>query len=84
MAHKLENDVIDLIIHAQKRSPYYQNLWQNVETDSITRLEDLPATDHTTYWAANTCRDSQVLTDTHHNGVILKTGGGFLRSAVCE
>lgn len=75
----MSKDVVDLIAHVQKRSPYYQKLWQNVNTDMISRLEELPTTDHTTYWAANTCQESQVLTDTHHNGVILKTGGKFTR-----
>ncbi|MFI6097096.1 phenylacetate--CoA ligase family protein [Lentzea sp. NPDC051213] len=65
--------VLDLICYARSHSPFYKDLYGGI--DSSATLADLPVIDQAAFWAANTIRNNQVLTRTHTDGLIFKTGG---------
>ncbi|KAH7360594.1 hypothetical protein BKA65DRAFT_547309 [Rhexocercosporidium sp. MPI-PUGE-AT-0058] len=48
---------------------------KNVPSDGSASLDEYPVVDHASYWAANTCTNSRVLTGPHVSGIVLKTGG---------
>lgn len=56
-------------------SPYYQKLWQGIYTRVDTPITALPVLDLDSYWAANHPDDNQVLTATHLDGPVFKSGG---------
>ncbi|KAL2074814.1 hypothetical protein VTL71DRAFT_8593 [Oculimacula yallundae] len=61
---EMPGDLSDLLSFVRKNSPYYQNLWRNVPSDGSASFDQYPPVDHTSYWAANTCMESQVITGT--------------------
>ncbi|WP_394615769.1 phenylacetate--CoA ligase family protein [Lentzea sp. JNUCC 0626] len=65
--------VLDLVCYARTHSPFYKELYDGY--DSSTPLAGLPVIDQAAFWAANTVRHNQVLTQAHTDGLIFKTGG---------
>lgn len=61
----------------RENSPFYREFWSDAWTTNgaVPDLGDLPVTDHTAYWSANTPVDNRVLTGSHENGIIFKSGG---------
>ncbi|KAL5326861.1 hypothetical protein ACEPPN_004550 [Leptodophora sp. 'Broadleaf-Isolate-01'] len=72
---EMPSELNDLLSFVRTNSPYYQQLWRNVPSDGSAPLDQYPVVNHASYWAANTCMDSQVLTGPHVSGIVLKTGG---------
>ena len=67
-------DIRDLIDFARKYSPYYYAFYSNVARD-VSFLQDYPIVDLDSFWRANTCKKSQVITMPHSGGIVWKTGG---------
>lgn len=67
-------DIRGIIDFARKHSPYYGSLYSNVPRN-VSFLQDYPIVDLDSFWKANTCRDSQVVTGPHSGGIVWKTGG---------
>ncbi|KAK0124351.1 hypothetical protein ONS95_009319 [Cadophora gregata] len=72
---EMPQELNDLLSFVRTNSPYYQRLWRNVPSDGSASLDQYPVVDHASYWTANTCMNSQVLTGPHVSGIVLKTGG---------
>lgn len=64
----------DVVRNAKKNSPYYSELYREVNPDSF-RLEDLPLVDQTDFWKANSYEDNKLLTGPIEDGVVFKSGG---------
>jgi hypothetical protein len=71
------NDLLDFV---RKNSAYYRELWKNVPDDGTAQLHRYPPVDHASYWAANMCSGSDVLTGPLFSGTILRSGGKFVFS----
>ncbi len=58
-------------------SPFYKNAWREVWPDGkqCPGLENLPITDHASYWAANGTLANTLLTAPQSEGVVFKSGG---------
>jgi phenylacetate-CoA ligase len=67
-------DIRDLIDFAQTYSPYYKAFYSNVAKD-VSFLQDYPVVYLDSFWKANTCKKSQVITTPHSGGIIWNTGG---------
>lgn len=72
---EMPQELNDLLSFVQTNSPYYQRLWRDVPSDGSASLDQYPVVEHASYWAANTCMNSHVLTGPHVSGIVLKTGG---------
>lgn len=64
----------DLVAFARERSPYYRRLYEGLPR-GVDDLAALPVVDHSAFWAANTLRDNQVLTQPLTDASVFKTGG---------
>jgi phenylacetate-CoA ligase len=67
-------DIRSLIGFARTYSPYYGALYSNVPRN-VSSLQDYPVIDLDSFWRANTCQKSQVITMPHSGGIVWKTGG---------
>jgi hypothetical protein len=67
-------DIRGLIDFARKYSPYYGSLYSNIPMN-VSSLQDYPIIDLDSYWKANECKNSQVLTMPLSGGIVWKTGG---------
>ncbi|MBC7428819.1 MAG: AMP-binding protein [Bacteriovorax sp.] len=56
----------EIIEHAKKHSPFYRELYKDLETD---KLSDLPIIDQAIFW------NSEVVTDISPDGIVFKSGG---------
>ena len=56
----------EIIEHAKKHSPYYRELYLDLEYE---KLSDLPITDQVKFWK------SEVVTDSKSGGIVFKSGG---------
>ncbi|OLN81993.1 Phenylacetate-coenzyme A ligase, partial [Colletotrichum chlorophyti] len=67
----------DLIEFVRLNSPYYASSWESTWTSKggVVSLKDLPVVDHESFWKANTCLNSKVVTSRQNDGIIFKTGG---------
>ncbi|KAK2060233.1 AMP-dependent synthetase/ligase [Colletotrichum caudatum] len=67
----------DLIEFVKSNSPYYAKYWgpRWAQKDDVVSLTDLPVVDHKSFWEANTCLDSKVITSKQKDGIVFKTGG---------
>ncbi|KAK1997320.1 AMP-dependent synthetase/ligase [Colletotrichum falcatum] len=67
----------DLIEFVRSNSPYYAKFWDPCWTRKghVVSLTDLPVVDHKSFWEANTCLDSKVITSKQKDGIVFKTGG---------
>ncbi|WP_331730471.1 AMP-binding protein (plasmid) [Kitasatospora sp. NBC_00070] len=66
--------ISDLIRFTRRNSPYYRDLYASLPPH-VDRLADLPVIDQEAFWAANTLRDSRVLTGPLSEATVYKTGG---------
>ena len=69
--NKLLHGVVEF---ARQHSPYYRELYSN-QPKSGWQFIDLPLTDQASYWQYNTIKDNRVLTGTHTDGMMFKSGG---------
>ncbi|KAN0096701.1 hypothetical protein V8E51_015506 [Hyaloscypha variabilis] len=67
-------DIRGLIDFARKYSPYYGSLYSNTPMN-VSSLQDYPIIDLDSYWKANECKNSQVITMPLSGGIVWKTGG---------
>ncbi|KAK6225186.1 AMP-dependent synthetase/ligase [Colletotrichum tabaci] len=68
----------DLLEFVRLNSPYYAKSWKAcwAEKDQpVVSLRDLPVVDHESFWEANTCLNSKVITSKQKDGIVFKTGG---------
>lgn len=56
----------EIVAHAKAHSPYYRELYKNVQSD---KLSDLPITDQSEFWK------SRVVTEENPEGIVFKSGG---------
>ena len=56
----------EIVEHAKKYSPYYGELYRDVDT---TKLSDLPIIDQSQFWK------SVVVTEKNPDGIVFKSGG---------
>lgn len=71
-------DVTEHIRFVRQNSPYYKDHYAGVAEEKagiMVKLQDYPLVDHSMFWQANTCQNSQVLTAPQADGIIFKTGG---------
>ncbi|KAK1579123.1 AMP-dependent synthetase/ligase [Colletotrichum navitas] len=66
-----------LIEFVKSNSPYYAKYWEPcwAQKGNVVSLTDLPVVDHKSFWEANTCLDSKVITSKQKDGIVFKTGG---------
>jgi len=69
----------DLVIIAKNKSPFYKDLYRNINPESF-RLEDLPLIDLERWVEANTIKNNQILTEKLTEAVVIKTGGSTGKS----
>jgi phenylacetate-CoA ligase len=67
-------DIRGQIDFARKYSPYYGSLYSNTPMN-VSSLQDYPIIDLDSYWKANECKNSQVITMPLSGGIVWKTGG---------
>ena len=67
-------DIRGLIDFARKYSPYYGSLYSNVPRN-VSSLQDYPIVDLDSFWKANACKNTQVITMPHSGGIVWRTGG---------
>lgn len=65
-------ELSDLVQIARSKSAFYKSLYQNI---SFKILSDLPVIKSEDFWKANTIENNSVLTDSHNNGILFKSGG---------
>ncbi|KAK1979004.1 AMP-dependent synthetase/ligase [Colletotrichum cereale] len=67
----------DLIEFVRSNSPYYAKCWEPcwAQKGNAVSLTDLPVVDHKSFWEANTCLNSKVITSKQKDGIVFKTGG---------
>lgn len=63
-----------IVDHARKHSPFYGHLFAGFGA-SVTSVEDLPITDQSAYWQANSLVDNRLLTGKLEDGIVFKSGG---------
>lgn len=64
-----------IIANAKSLSPFYRNLYKELDDDGNWNLEDLPLTDQKTFWQANKIKENQLLTGELSDGIVFKSGG---------
>ncbi len=64
----------ELINHAANKSPYYKELYKNLDLVK-TNLSDLPIINQDDFWRANTFKDNKLLTGNLSDGIVFKSGG---------
>ena len=57
-----------------EKSPYYKNLYKEIDLNSAS-FQELPLVDQETFWEANKWNDNQLLTGKAQNGIVFKSGG---------
>lgn len=71
------------IRHARSAAPYFTTLYSKLPAD--VTLDDVPITDHASYWAASVADPSLVRTGPHLDGVVMRTGGKWMTNLlVCN
>lgn len=64
-----------IIANAKMLSPYYRNLYRNIDGSSQFQLEKLPLIEQKSFWNANKIKDNQLLTGDLSDGIVFKSGG---------
>jgi phenylacetate-CoA ligase len=65
----------ELALLAQKQSPYYRELYQGLEIESLSNLAQLPIPSQADFWNANTIKDNRLATAAIADGIVFKSGG---------
>ncbi|KZL69865.1 amp-dependent synthetase ligase [Colletotrichum incanum] len=67
----------DLVEFVNSNSPYYAKSWESslAGKGNVASLRDLPIVNHESFWEANTCLSSKVVTSKQKDGIVFKTGG---------
>ncbi|KDN64579.1 putative AMP-dependent synthetase/ligase [Colletotrichum sublineola] len=76
--HGITSSILaDLIEFVKSNSPYYAKYWEPAlaTKGNAVSLTDLPVVDHKSFWEANTCLNSKVITSKQKDGIVFKTGG---------
>ncbi|KAL0934383.1 amp-dependent synthetase ligase [Colletotrichum truncatum] len=70
-------DIAELIDFVRSNSPFYAEFWESTvaSKDASVSLDNLPTVDHESFWQANTCLNSKVITSKQKDGIVFKTGG---------
>ncbi len=63
----------DLVEIARRDSPFFKALYKDVGV--FSKITDLPVLKSEDFWKANTIVGNQVLTASHDNGILFKSGG---------
>lgn len=66
-------ELAELVQIARTKSPFYKELYKDI--GEFTSLEQLPVLKSEDFWKANTIVNNQVLTDSHNEGILFKSGG---------
>ncbi len=66
-------ELSELVEIARKESPFFKSLYKNV--GSFSKITDLPVLKSDEFWQANTIDGNEVLTGSHDNGILFKSGG---------
>ncbi len=56
-------------------SPFYHNLYENIDIHSDWKLSDFPLVDQKLFWKSNTIQDNKLLTAEIIDGIVFKSGG---------
>ena len=65
----------ELVTYAKKFSPFYRNLYKNVDVYDNLSIEDIPLVDQDEFWRANGLTENYLLTGSVNNGIVFKSGG---------
>lgn len=65
-------DLEEIITHAKNNSPFYKELYKDIQ---INKLTDLPIIDQSKFWEANTFQNNTLLAGDINDGIIFKSGG---------
>jgi phenylacetate-CoA ligase len=75
MASYSPPSLIELANLAKERSPYYRNLYADLEIDEKTPWHAIPTVQYSKYWTSNTDEDNAVRTSRLVDGILFRTGG---------
>ena len=64
----------ELVGIARNKSPFYQNLYKNIETSNVS-LTDLPIINEDEFWKANSYHNNRIITEPSMHGILLRSGG---------
>lgn len=64
-----------IIAQAKMLSPFYKELYKNLNDDGNWKLADIPLVNQKLFWQANKIKDNQLLTNKLHDGIVFKSGG---------
>lgn len=64
-----------IIANAKTLSPFYKNLYKEINDDGNWSLEDLPLINQKLFWESNKIKENQLLTNELSDGIIFKSGG---------
>jgi phenylacetate-CoA ligase len=67
--------LVELANFAKERSPYYRELYADLEIDQKTPWHAVPTVQHSKYWTSNKDEDNAVRTSKLIDGILFKTGG---------
>lgn len=67
--------LIELANFAKERSPYYRELYADLEIDEKTPWHAIPTVKHSKYWTSNKDEDNAVRTSKLVDGILFKAGG---------
>ncbi|GAB4012909.1 MAG: phenylacetate--CoA ligase [Bdellovibrio sp.] len=63
----------ELVNIARSRSPYYKELYKDLGHNP--KINDIPIIDQDSFWQANNPQNNKLLTESHRNGIVFKSGG---------
>ncbi|MCX4744372.1 phenylacetate--CoA ligase family protein [Kitasatospora sp. NBC_01287] len=66
--------IAELVRFVRTASPFYREHYADLPED-VADLPALPLIDHAAFWGSHGITDSRVLTGTHRDGIVFKTGG---------
>jgi len=64
-----------IIANAKSLSPFYKNLYKEINSIGNLILADLPLIEQKSFWEANKIKDNQLLTGDLSDGIVFKSGG---------
>jgi phenylacetate-CoA ligase len=65
----------ELVLLAKKSSPYFRELYREINGVAGLSLADIPIVDQTEFWKANTISGNSLLTGDMQDGIVFKSGG---------
>jgi len=65
--------LVELANFAKENSPYYRDLYANLEIDEKTPWHSVPAVQHSSYWTSNKDENNAVRTSKLVDGILFKT-----------